>query len=62
VAAALGATVRVFQLTSYKAGIQRARIIESLHSSQAELERSWRYRLGFAPLRRLFGMFKDGRR
>jgi hypothetical protein len=38
VVAELGATVRVFQLTSYKAGSQWARIIESLHDSQVELE------------------------
>ena len=41
---------------------ERARIIESLHGARTAVEQSWSYKLGFAPLRRLFGLFKDGSR
>lgn len=48
--------------TQHEAAAERSRIIESLHAARIALEQSWSYKLGFAPLRRLFGLFKDGSR
>ena len=44
------------------AAAERSRVIESLHAARLALEQSWSYKLGFLPLRRLFGLFKDGSR
>lgn len=41
------------------AATERSRIIESLNAARIAIEQSWSYKLGFAPLRRLFGLFKD---
>lgn len=40
---------------------ERSRMIDSLHAARLTLEQSWSYKLGFTPLRRLSGLFKDGR-
>lgn len=41
------------------AAVERSRVIDSLNAAHAALVQSWSYRLGFAPLRWLFGLFKD---
>lgn len=59
---ALSETLAANNQTLEAAAFERLHALESLHAERIALEQSWSYRLGFTPLRRFFGLFKDGRR